>query len=45
MASDGSLWPLVQRPIAASFLVVALLFFLWPVWRDWRRRRLAAITT
>jgi hypothetical protein len=30
--------PLVQRPIALGFLVVAVLMFIWPLWRDWRRR-------
>ncbi len=41
MASDGSLWPLVQRPLSAGFLAVSVLFFLWPLWRDWRRRAAA----
>lgn len=44
MASDGSLWPLVQRPISASFLAISVLFFLWPIWRDWRRRRVSMAT-
>jgi len=44
MASDGSLLPLVQRPLAASFLVVSVFFFFWPLWRDARRRR-AALST
>ena len=42
MASDGSLWPLVQRPLAAGFLAVSVFFFLWPLWRDWRRRAVAS---
>lgn len=37
MASDGSLWPLFQRPISASLVVVSAAMFLWPLWRDWRR--------
>lgn len=44
MASDGSLLPLVQRPIAASFLAISVLFFMWPIWRDWRRRRTTIAT-
>jgi putative tricarboxylic transport membrane protein len=39
MASDGSLWPLVERPIALAFLLVALLMSVWPAYRDARRRR------
>ena len=41
MASDGSLRPLVERPLPACFLAVSVLFFLWPLWRDWRRRTAA----
>lgn len=37
MASDGSLWPLFQRPISASLVAVSAAMFLWPLWRDWRR--------
>jgi putative tricarboxylic transport membrane protein len=39
MASGGSLMPLVERPIAASFLLVAALMLAWPFVSDWRRRR------
>jgi putative tricarboxylic transport membrane protein len=41
MASDGSLRPLFERPLAACFLALSVLFFLWPLWRDWRRRAAA----
>jgi putative tricarboxylic transport membrane protein len=39
MATDGSLWPLFERPVALSFLVVAVVMFAWPLLRQWRRRR------
>jgi putative tricarboxylic transport membrane protein len=42
MASDGSLLPLFERPITLGFLIVSLLMFVWPLWRDWRRQRPAA---
>ncbi|MBL8701338.1 MAG: tripartite tricarboxylate transporter permease [Alphaproteobacteria bacterium] len=38
MSSAGSLAPLVQRPIAAALLAVALVTCLWPLYRDLRRR-------
>jgi putative tricarboxylic transport membrane protein len=38
MSSDGSLWPLVQRPISLGFMIVSLAMFIWPFWREWRRR-------
>jgi TctA family transporter len=41
MASGGSLLPLVQRPIALAFLVVAVVMSVWPAYRDHRRRRMA----
>lgn len=43
MASDGSLMPLVERPITIGFLLVSVLMFVWPLWRDWRRRRQPAL--
>jgi putative tricarboxylic transport membrane protein len=39
MASDGSLSPLFERPITLGFLIVSALMFIWPLWRDWRRKR------
>jgi putative tricarboxylic transport membrane protein len=38
MSSDGSLWPLVERPIALTFLIISAVMFIWPFWREWRRR-------
>ncbi|MBM3599879.1 MAG: hypothetical protein FJX35_16840 [Alphaproteobacteria bacterium] len=38
MSSAGSYAPLIERPISAAFLVVAVLMFVWPLWRDWRCR-------
>ncbi len=43
MASDGSLLPLFERPITLFFLIVSALMFVWPIWRDWRRRRHFAV--
>jgi putative tricarboxylic transport membrane protein len=37
MATDGSLWPILQRPVACSLLAVSAAMFAWPLWRDWRR--------
>jgi putative tricarboxylic transport membrane protein len=39
MASDGSLLPLFQRPIALSFMLVSVLMFAWPIWRDFHKKR------
>ncbi|MBM3531395.1 MAG: hypothetical protein FJX62_25265, partial [Alphaproteobacteria bacterium] len=39
MATDGALWPMLDRPIAMSFVAVSLAMFAWPLWRDWRRNR------
>ena len=41
MASGGSLLPLVERPIALSFLVVSVAMAVWPAYRGHRRRRAA----
>jgi len=42
MATDGSIWPLFQRPIAVGFFAVAIAMFIWPLWRDLRRPRIPA---
>jgi putative tricarboxylic transport membrane protein len=42
MATDGSIWPLFQRPIAVGFFAVAIAMFVWPLWRDLRRQRTPA---
>jgi len=40
MGSNGSLMPLVERPVALVFILVSVLMFAWPLWRDyWRRRQ------
>lgn len=39
MGSDGSFWPLFERPVTLGFLAVSALMFFWPFWRDWRRKR------
>ncbi|MFN8701804.1 MAG: tripartite tricarboxylate transporter permease [Rhodospirillales bacterium] len=39
MGSNGSLMPLVERPVALLFLFVSVLMIAWPLWRDYRRKR------
>jgi len=39
MATDGSLWPMLDRPVAMAFVFVSIAMFAWPLWRDWRRSR------
>jgi putative tricarboxylic transport membrane protein len=41
MASDGSLMPLLDRPIAFGFIVVSVLMFAWPLWCGARGARAA----
>ncbi|MCC0076260.1 MAG: tripartite tricarboxylate transporter permease [Rhodobacter sp.] len=43
MLYDGSLWPMVTRPISLTFLVASLAILVWPVVRQ-RRRRVEAPT-
>lgn len=38
MISDGSMWPLVTRPGSLALLLVAVVCFLWPLWRAWRAK-------
>jgi putative tricarboxylic transport membrane protein len=40
MSSAGSLMPLVQRPIALTFLTVAVLMLFYPLLLSWRRARI-----
>jgi putative tricarboxylic transport membrane protein len=42
MLTAGSYWPLLTRPMSALFLAVALVFAIWPVWRERRARRAVA---
>lgn len=39
MASAGSLVPLVERPIALSFVLASVAMCAWPFYRDYRRRQ------
>lgn len=36
MLHDGSLWPLLENPISLSFILVTVLFSLWPLWRRYK---------
>jgi putative tricarboxylic transport membrane protein len=38
MASGGSFMPLIERPIALTVLLIAAALFVWPFYREWRRR-------
>jgi putative tricarboxylic transport membrane protein len=37
MSSAGSFRPLIERPIALTFLIIAAALFIWPFVREWRR--------
>ncbi len=37
ITSGGSYWPIITRPISATFFVLAVLMFLWPIYRRWRK--------
>ena len=39
MLSDGSYAPLVERPMSAGFMFVAIIMLLWPMWRHYRSQR------
>jgi putative tricarboxylic transport membrane protein len=38
MASGGSFMPLVERPIALTVLLISAALFVWPFYREWRKR-------
>jgi putative tricarboxylic transport membrane protein len=39
MASDGSLFPLIQRPIAATLMAVTVVMLFWPILRERQRQK------
>jgi putative tricarboxylic transport membrane protein len=39
MISGGSLLPLVTRPVSLIFLLISVLFLIWPLITAWRRRK------
>lgn len=39
MMSGGSLLPLITRPASLTFLLIAIMFLLWPLVSYWRRRQ------
>ena len=39
MLSGGSYAPLIERPISAGFMVVAVIMLIWPIWRHYRSHR------
>jgi putative tricarboxylic transport membrane protein len=42
MISDGSMLPLVTRPVSLLLLLISVACFVWPFWREWRASRGAA---
>lgn len=42
MSTDGSWMPLIERPFALSFLLIAALTLVWPLYTDYRQRRAAS---
>ena len=39
MISGGSLLPLFTRPVSLTFLLISILFLIWPLISTWRRRK------
>jgi putative tricarboxylic transport membrane protein len=39
MLSNGSYMPLVERPMSAGFMLVAVIMLIWPIWRHYRAQR------
>lgn len=39
MLSGGSYAPLIERPMSAGFMVVAVVMLVWPVWRHYKAHR------
>ena len=37
-----SMLPMVTRPISLLFVVISVVCFVWPFWREWRARRTAS---
>jgi putative tricarboxylic transport membrane protein len=42
MMTAGSITPIFTRPVAATFLVIAIVLLVWPLVSEWRRRRTEA---
>jgi putative tricarboxylic transport membrane protein len=41
MITAGSYEPLYTEPMAASFMAIALVLLIWPIYGDWKRGRQA----
>ena len=39
MISGGSLLPLITRPVSLAFMLISILFLIWPMISAWRRRK------
>ena len=42
MMTAGSITPLFTRPLALSFLLIAVVLLVWPLYGEWRRKKAAA---
>jgi putative tricarboxylic transport membrane protein len=42
MMTAGSITPIFTRPLSLTFLLIALVLLIWPLYSDWRRQRRAA---
>jgi putative tricarboxylic transport membrane protein len=42
MMTAGSITPIFTRPVALTFLIIAIVLLVWPLVGEWRRRRAAA---
>ena len=42
MMTAGSITPIFTRPVALTFLIIAIVLLVWPLVGEWRRRRVAA---
>ncbi len=42
MMTAGSLTPILTRPLSLTFLLIAVVLLVWPLYGEWRRRRAPA---
>jgi putative tricarboxylic transport membrane protein len=42
MMTAGSITPIFTRPLSLTFLLIALVLLIWPLYSDWRRQRRTA---
>ena len=42
MMTARSITPIFTRPLSLAFLLIAIVLLVWPLYGEWRRRRVAA---